>query len=156
MRRAVLNLTNSQRNSMKFYCEAIACSVHRAKSDGNNAAERAHFTNLFIFIRSSFFPPHCSSSTLLDFITLTQRSGLNCTYYRIFHKTVYLNIRSINVNFMKKRKSRLILSGRAFIIFRMEADGVCYAPAITQSYNVVCTTYKLKGDTGNYQQQADK
>lgn len=72
------------------------------------------------------------------------RSNLNCIYYCGFHKTLYLNIRSINVNFMKK-ESRLILSGHAFIIFRMEADGVCYTPAITQSYNVVRAMYKLKG-----------
>lgn len=44
-----------------------------------------------------------------------------------------------------KKKSRLLFSRHAFIIFRIEADGVCYTPAITQSYNVVRTRiYKLK------------
>ena len=50
---------------------------------------------------------------------------------------------------MKKKKSRLILSKHAFIIFRMKADGVCYAPVFSQSYNVVHTIRKLKRDIDN-------
>jgi len=49
-----------------------------------------------------------------------------------------------------KKKSRLILLRHAFIIFSTEADGVCYAPAIMQSYNVVRTIYKLKRNTDHY------